>query len=102
MSDLFLFHLAGLLLLGLGFYGLARRRSLVGMLIALELLLNGAGLSVAASCQLGGGDPVAGQLTSLLIMGLAAAEATLVVAIILVVTLRAGDSNIDSVSELKG
>jgi len=102
MSDLFLFHLAGLLLLGLGFYGLARRRSLVGMLIALELLLNGAGLSVAASCQLGGGDPVAGQLTSLLIMGLAAAEATLVGAIILVVTLRAGDSNIDSVSELKG
>lgn len=102
MSDLFLFHMAGLLLLGLGFYGLARRRTLVGQLIALELLLNGGGLSVAASCQLGGGDPVTGQLTSLLVMGLAAAEATLVVAIILVVTLRTGDSNIDSVSEMKG
>ena len=50
---------------------------------------------MAASCQLGGGDPVAGQLSTLLVMGLAAAEATLVVAIILVVTLRTGDSTID-------
>ncbi len=102
MSDLFLFHMAGLVLLGLGLYGLARRRTLVGMLIALELLLNGAGLSVAASCQLGAGNPVTGQLTSLLIMGMAAAEATLVVAIIMVVTLRTGDSGIDNVSDLKG
>ena len=46
MNPLVLFHLAALLLLGLGLYGITSRRSLVGMLIAVELMLNGAGLAM--------------------------------------------------------
>lgn len=101
MSTLFLFHLAGLALLGLGLLGLIRRRSLVGMLISVELLLNGAGLSIVASSKLTAADDVLGQLSSLLIMGLAAAEATLVLAIILVVLRRFGTVETDSIATLR-
>ncbi len=101
MNSLFLFHLAGLLLLGLGLYGLIQRRPLVGMLISIELLLNGAGLSIVASAKLTGADDVLGQLSALLIMGLAAAEATLVLAIILVVLRRFGSVETDTIATLR-
>ncbi len=101
MNSLFLFHLVGLLLLGLGLYGLIQRRTLVGMLISIELLLNGAGLSIVASAKLTGADDVLGQLSALLIMGLAAAEATLVLAIILVVLRRFGSVETDTISTLR-
>ena len=57
----------------------------MGMLIGLELMINGAGLSIVAAAQLTEGDAVRGQLAALFVMGLAAAEATLMLAIILVV-----------------
>lgn len=101
MNSLFLFHLAGLALLGLGFFGLVQRRTLVGMLISIELLLNGAGLSIVASAKLTAADDVIGQLSSLLIMGLAAAEATLVLAIILVVLRRFGSVETDTIATLR-
>ena len=101
MSSLFLFHLAGLVLLGLGFFGLVQRKTLVGMLISVELLLNGAGLSIVASAKLTAADDVLGQLASLLIMGLAAAEATLVLAIILVVLRRFGSVETDTIATLR-
>ena len=101
MSSLFLFHLAGLVLLGLGLYGLIQRRSLVGMLISVELLLNGAGLSIVSSAKLTGADDVLGQLSALLVMGLAAAEATLVLAIILVVLRRFGSVETDTIATLR-
>jgi NADH-quinone oxidoreductase subunit K len=101
MNSLFLFHLVGLLLLGLGLYGLIQRRTLVGMLISIELLLNGAGLSIVASAKLTGADDVLGQLSALLIMGLAAAEATLVLAIILVVLRRFGSVETDTIATLR-
>ena len=101
MSSLFLFHLAGLVLLGLGFFGLVQRKTLVGMLISVELLLNGAGLSIVASAKLTSADDVLGQLSSLLIMGLAAAEATLVLAIILVVLRRFGSVETDTIATLR-
>jgi NADH-quinone oxidoreductase subunit K len=100
MNSLFLFHLAGLALLGLGLFGLVRRRTLVGMLISVELLLNGAGLSIVASSKLTEANDVLGQLSALLIMGLAAAEATLVLAIILVVLRRFGTVDTDSIATM--
>jgi NADH-quinone oxidoreductase subunit K len=90
------------MLLGLGFYALVSRRTLVGMLIGVELMLNGAGLSIVAAAQLTPTDAVLGQLGALLVMGLAAAEATLVLTIVLVVSKRFGNSDADSPRELRG
>lgn len=102
MSPLTLFQLAALILLAIGLYGLVWRKSLVGMLISVELMLNGAGLSIVAASQLAGDKPVLGQLGTLLVMGLAAAEATLVLAIVVVVSKRFKSIETEAVSELKG
>lgn len=101
MSALTLYQLAALMLLGFGILGLTRRRTLVGMLICVELMLNGAGLSIGAAAQLTGMDAAAGQLTTLLVMGLAAAEATLILAVIVVYYRRIGSTRTMSVKLLQ-
>jgi NADH:ubiquinone oxidoreductase subunit 11 or 4L (chain K) len=90
VTPLGLYHFAAIVLLGLGIFGLTRRKTLVGMLISVELMLNGAGLSIAAAASLTPADAVLGQAATLLVMGLAAAEATLVLAMIIVVYRRFG------------
>ena len=102
MSPLTLYQLVALALLCIGIYGLIWRKSFIGMLISVELMLNGAGLSIVAASQLTGADPVLGQMSTLLVMGLAAAEATLVLAIIIVVSRRIKSIKTDAASELKG
>ena len=102
MNPLVYYQTVALLLLGMGFYAMVTRRTLVGMLIGVELMLNGAGLSIVAAAQLTPTDAVLGQLGALLVMGLAAAEATLILAIVLVVTKRFGDADVDGPRELRG
>jgi len=102
MNPLLLYHLAALLLLGFGIFGLTRRKTLVGMLIAVELMLNGAGLAMVAAVRLTPAADELGQLGALFVMGLAAAEATLVLAIVLVVARRSGSINSTTISILRG
>jgi len=72
------------------------------MLISVELMLNGAGLALVASARLTPAVDAVGQIGTLLVMGLAAAEATLVLAIILVVSKRYGSVETIDISKLKG
>ena len=102
MTDLMLFQLVGVFLFCVGIFGLVRRKTLMGMLIALELMINGAGLSIVAAAQLTTGDSVTGQLAALFVMGLAAAEATLMLAIILVVVKRFKSGQTDRISQMRG
>jgi NADH-quinone oxidoreductase subunit K len=102
MKPLLLYQLVAVMLLSIGFFGLIWRRTLIGMLICVELLLNGAGLSLVAAAQLTPASAVLGQLGTLLIMGLAAAEATLILAIVVVVVRRFQTSDSTAVSELRG
>jgi NADH-quinone oxidoreductase subunit K len=101
-QTLLLYQLVALMMLVIGLYGVIWRRSLVGMLICVELMLNGAGLAIVSAAQLTPANDVLGQLISLLVMGLAAAEATLVLAIIYVVAKRFGSAASDKISLLKG
>lgn len=102
MTDLTLFQLVGVFLFSVGIFGLVRRKTLVGMLIALELMINGAGLSIVAAAQLTRGDAVTGQLAALFVMGLAAAEATLMLAIVLVVFKRFKHTKAHGISRMRG
>jgi len=102
MSPLVLFHLAALILLGVGLFGLISRKTLIGMLISVELMLNGAGMALVASSRLTPAADELGQLGALLVMGLAAAEATLVLAMILVISKRSGTSESDRLTMLRG
>ncbi|MDR2826288.1 MAG: NADH-quinone oxidoreductase subunit NuoK [Deltaproteobacteria bacterium] len=101
-SPLVCYHIAALILIGFGLYGLTSRRTLVGMLISVELMLNGAGLAIAASSILNGGAIAAqGQIITLFIMGLAAAEATLLLAIIVVVFRRFGTTRTNELNTIQ-
>jgi NADH:ubiquinone oxidoreductase subunit 11 or 4L (chain K) len=101
MNPLVLYQIAALVLLAFGILGLTRRRTLVGMLICVELMLNGAGLSIGAAAQLTAMDSATGQLGTLLVMGLAAAEATLILAIIVVYYRRTGSTRTMSIKLLQ-
>lgn len=100
-SPLTLFMLAALVLLAIGLVGLISRRTLVGMLISVEMLLNGAGLSVVAAAKLTPASDAIGQLATIFIMGLAAAEATLVLAMMVVVYRRFDTVATDKLTTLR-
>lgn len=102
MSPLTMFQLVALILLLAGLFGICQRKSLVGMLICVELMLNGAGLSIVSAAQLTPANAMLGQLGTLFVMGLAAAEATLVLAIIVVIARRFGSTKTGDISTLKG
>lgn len=100
-APLALYHFAAIVLLGMGLLGLTRRKTLVGMLISVELMLNGAGLSIASAAGLTPASTALGQSATLLVMGLAAAEATLVLAMIIVVYRRFGSTRTADLTTLQ-
>jgi NADH:ubiquinone oxidoreductase subunit K len=72
----------GALLFALGLVTVATRRNAVGVLMGVELILNGANVNfVAFARYLGGG--VSGQVFALFVIVLAAAEAAVGLAIVL-------------------
>ena len=102
MSALSLYQLVALFLLSIGFFGLVWRRTLIGMVISIELMINGAGLAIVAAAQLTPANAEMGQIGTLFVMGLAAAEATLILAIVLIVVKRFKTSQAEEISEMNG
>ncbi len=90
------------MLFGIGFYGLVHRRTLIGMLIAGELILAGASLNFMAFNRFLAPDPTVGQIFTLFIMGIAAAEAAIALSIIIAVYRNFRTIDVDDVAELKG
>lgn len=84
-----------------GCYGLVQRRSFIRMLIAVELILNGAGLNFMAFSRFTAPEPDTGRVFTLFIMGLAAAEAAIVVSVILSVYRKYYTVDPDDVKDLK-
>ncbi len=84
-DNLHTYLILALFLLAIGLYGLIRHRSFIGMLISTELILNGAGVNFMAFNRFLAPDPAVGQVITLFIMGIAAAEAAIVVSYVLAV-----------------
>jgi NADH:ubiquinone oxidoreductase subunit K len=61
----------------MGVYGMVTRRTLIGMLIAAELILAGASVNFMAFNRFTAPDPATGQIFTLFIMAIAAAEAAI-------------------------
>ncbi|MFP4034099.1 MAG: NADH-quinone oxidoreductase subunit NuoK [Desulfovermiculus sp.] len=102
MSLMTIYHLVAIFLLAVGIFGIAYRRTLVGIVLGIELMLNGAGLSIMASAQLTPAPNELGQVGALLVMGVAAAEATLLLAILLVVLKRFKNVEADNLITMRG
>lgn len=73
----------GAMLFGFGIYGLVSRRTVIGMLIASELVLSGASMNFMAFNRFLAPDPAIGQVFTLFIMAIAAAEAAIAVSIVI-------------------
>lgn len=85
-----------------GIYGLLRRRTLVGMLIAGELIFSAASLNFMTFNRFLAPDPAVGQVFVLFIMGLAAAEVAIALSIIIAVYRNYRSINPKEMSELNG
>jgi len=89
-------------LLAAGIYGLIRRRTLIGMLIAGELIFSAASLNIMAVNRFFAPDPTVGQIFVLFIMGLAAAEVAIALSIIIAVYRNYRSITPTELSELNG
>ena len=85
-----------------GIYGLVRRRTLIGMLIAAELIFSAASLNFMAANRFFAADPAAGQIFVLFIMALAAADVAIALSIIIAVYRNYRSIGSKELSELNG
>ncbi|MEW6265687.1 MAG: NADH-quinone oxidoreductase subunit NuoK [Thermodesulfobacteriota bacterium] len=92
----------GLVLFSIGLFGVLLRRSLIGMLISVELMLNAASINFMAFNRFLAPDPGVGQIMVLFIMGVAAAEAAIALSLILALYRKLRTINIERATELKG
>lgn len=102
MNSLTTYLFIAALLFSIGIFGLFQRRTLIGMLIAIELMLNGASINFMAFNRFLTPDPIVGQIYTLFIMGIAAAEAAIALSIILTLFRTIRSINIERARELRG
>ena len=102
MNSLYTYLFLAALLFSLGIFGVFQRRSLIGMLIAIELMLSGASINFMAFNRFLAPDPIIGQIYTLFIMGIAAAEAAIALSIIVAVFRRLRSIDIERAQELRG
>jgi NADH:ubiquinone oxidoreductase subunit K len=108
MSDLPLYHqllpylMISLFLFACGLVGIMARRSLISVLVSVELLMNGAGLNFVAFSRFGVGDAVQGNVITLFVMGVAAVETAVALAIIILIFRRFHHLKPGRIHDLKG
>ncbi len=89
-------------LFSLGVFGLLVRRNLVAILISLELILNSASLNFVAFNKFSLADKTLGQIFTIFIIALAAAEVCIALSLILLLYRKNASINIEDAKELKG
>ena len=97
-----LYFTVAALLLAIGIFGLLRRRTLIGMLISGELIFSGASLNLMAFNRFKAPDPAVGQIFVLFIMGLAAAEVAIGLALVVALYRKKDTVQVDQINLLKG
>jgi NADH:ubiquinone oxidoreductase subunit K len=102
MNTLGTYLIIAAVLFSLGLLGVLQRRNLIGMLISIELMLNGANVNFMAFNRFLAPDPTVGQIITLFVMGLAAAEAAIGLSIILALFRRLHSINVERAQTLKG
>jgi NADH:ubiquinone oxidoreductase subunit K len=102
MNTLGAYLIIAAVLFSLGLFGVLQRRNLIGMLISVELMLNGANINFMAFNRFLAPEPAVGQIITLFVMGLAAAEAAIGLSIILALFRRLHSINVERAQTLKG
>lgn len=89
------------ILFTLGLYNVMTRRNSVGILMGVELILNAASINMVAFAHFNGND-VAGNLFSVFLIVLAAAEAAVALAIVVSIYRQFHTIDADEATTLKG
>ena len=90
------------LLFSAGVYAVLSRRNAVAILMGIELILNSCNLNFIAFNHFNGTSFLDGQVISIFVIVLAAAEAAVALAIVINLFKMIGTVDIDKASELKG
>ncbi len=90
------------ILFGVGLYGLLQRRSLIAMLISLELMLAAVSVNVVALTTLTGSNASLGQVMALVLVGVAAAETAVGLSLFVAIHRASRTIDVETLSELKG
>ena len=100
MSPMMSLHVLANGLFSLGIYGVLTRRHAIGMLLAVELILNAAALNLVLFSRMWGA--VQGQAFALFVIALAACEAVVGLGIVIALSRSARTVFADEVRSLKG
>ena len=90
------------LLFSAGVYAVLSRRNAVAILMGIELILNSCNLNFIAFNHFNGTSFLDGQVISIFVIVLAAAEAAVALSIVINLFKMIGTVDIDKASELKG
>lgn len=91
-----------LILCGIGIFGMMTRRNLLGILLSVEVILNGANINFAAFAHFKAADPVAGAIFPIFVMAVSACEIAVALAIILSMYRRKKQLDVYRLEELNG
>ncbi len=102
MNSLTLYLFIAAILFSFGLVGIIMRRSLIAILVSVELMLNAASLNFMAFNKFLSPNTAIGQIYTLFIMGIAAAEAAIALSIFLALFRELRSINIERARELRG
>ena len=89
------------LLFSIGIYGVLARANAIGILMALELMLNAVIVNIVAFWRHRGPTQVSGQMFAIIVFAVAAAEAAVGLALIISIYRRRGTVVVEDVRLLK-
>ncbi len=92
----------GAILFSIGLFGMMTRRSAIGMLLSIELMLNAANINMVAFGSYLKLPTIAGQVFAIFVITLAAAEAAVGLAIVINIYRNEQHIDADKISVLKG
>lgn len=95
------FLILSALLFAVGVYGLLTRRNLISMLMSVEIILNSAALNFVAFHHFRWGGDAAGAVFPIFIIAVAAAEAAVVLAIVIVLFRHKQQLDVEQADSLK-
>jgi NADH-quinone oxidoreductase subunit K len=97
-------HFVGVsvLLFGIGLLVVLSRRNAIGILMGIELMLNAVNVALVTFDRVYGPERMYGQLFSLFVITVAAAEAVVGLALILAIYRSRGTVAVDDLHELRG
>ena len=102
MDNLSTYLIISAILFSLGIYGVMTRRNAVAILMGIELILNSANLNFVAFNRFSGMERLEGQVFSIFVIVLAAAEAAIALAIIINLYKNLNTVDVDEAASLKG